>query len=155
MIQGKYSQLFIILDKTLQNFIQEVNNQKLQNLATQHWTVKDVLCHIVFWHTYYAQNYLSLSEGKTPTVFTSKGGSLRNQEGVNSLKTLSKDDLFAMLQIAQQTLYNCIVIKHVPEMNYTDRKKYKTEDFLEEINRHIIGHTKQVKKAKLQLKITI
>jgi hypothetical protein len=86
MEKKNYLHLFSILDETLQNFIHEVNNQKLQNMATNEWSVKDELCHIVFWHTYYAQNYSALVKGKEPVVFTSKGGSVRNQEGVNSLK---------------------------------------------------------------------
>lgn len=143
-----YAELFSLLDKTVENFVKEVNNQQLRNKATDVWSVKDELCHIVFWHTYYAQNYSALAKGEKPVVFPSAGGSTRNQEGVNSLKGKSKDELIQLLDNAQKSLYESIVIKKVPAMDYTNRKRYTTEDFLIEIARHINGHTKQVVKAK-------
>ena len=148
MSQINYSQLFSILDETLHTFIQEVNKQNLQNMVTGEWSVKDELCHIVFWHRYYAQNYSALARGEEPIIFTSKGGSMRNQEGVNSLKATSKKDLIRLLQVAQRELFECIVVKKISAMNYTDRKKYKTEDFLDEIIRHVKRHTQQIMKAK-------
>ncbi len=148
MTKISYVQSFAVLDETIQLFIQAVNSQPLQATATDEWSVKDVLCHVVFWHRYYAQNYAALAKGEHPVVFTSKGGSMRNQQGVNSLKDSSKDNLITMLQAAQQTLHECIVVNRVPSMSYTTRKKYKTEEFLDQIIRHIKGHTKQVMKAK-------
>ncbi len=148
MSRTNYSQLFSVLDETLQIFIQEVDNQKLQNMATDEWSVKDVLCHIVFWHRYYAQNYSALAKSEEPVVFTSMGGSTRNQEGVNSLKAMSKNDLIKLLHEAQQDLHESIVVKNVTAMIYTNRKKYSTDEFLDVIIRHIKGHTKQIIKAR-------
>ena len=144
----KYSDSFSVLDETITSFIQEVNRHHLQNMTTDKWSVKDVLCHIVFWHRYYAQNYSALAKGDAPIVFTSKGGSTRNQEGVDSLKHNSKDKLIELLQEAQKSLHESIVVKSVPEMNYTDRKKYSTKDFLSEIIRHLKNHTKQIMHVK-------
>ncbi len=148
MNQLNYAQLFKDLDDALQKFIQEVNTQHLQNMATEEWSVKDVLCHVVFWHQYYAQNYAALSRNEEPFIFTSKGGSQRNQIGVDSLKATPKDTLLNMLQVAQRELYESIVVKKVPAMNYTDRKRYTTEEFLEAIIQHIRGHTVQIMKAR-------
>ena len=143
---SNYSELYSNLSESIENFITTVNSQKLEKLVTDKWTVKDELCHIVFWHRYYAQNYSALAKGEKPIVFTSKGGSTRNQEGVDSLKNKSRDELIDMLRIGQKELYESIVVKKVPEMNYTNRRKYKTEDFLDEIIRHINGHAKKILK---------
>lgn len=148
MGQKNYSELFELLERTLHEFILEVNKQKLHNMATNEWSVKDELCHIVFWHRYYPQNYSALAKGEEPVVFTSSGGSTRNQDGVNSLRAKFKDELLTMLLDAQKELYMYIVDKKVAEMNYTNRKRYKTEEFTDQITRHILGHTKLVKKAK-------
>ena len=148
MSQQSYSSLFSTLEETLHHFIQAVHNQLLSHMATDEWTVKDVLCHIVFWQTYYAQNYAALAKHEQPVVFTSKGGSVRNQKGVNSLKNKSQGELFTMLELAERSLRESIMVKKVPRMQYTTRKSYTTEEFLDEIIRHIKGHTQQVIRAK-------
>lgn len=145
---SKFRQLFSSLDKTVQLFIKEVNEQKLTNIAAGSWSTKEVLCHIVFWHRYYAQQYSALARGKKPLVFTSRNGSTRNKEGVNTLKHMSKKDLIKMLNKAHNNLYQAIVIKNVPEMSYTDHRKYKTDEFLKVINGHIKRHTIQIRRAK-------
>ena len=145
---SKNSQLFLSLTEAIKTFLEEVNKHKLQDMATHEWTVKDELCHIAFWHDYYAQNYSSLVAGIKPYVFTSKGGSTRNQEGVDRLNHQSKKDLVTSLHKAHASLYKSIVVKRVPKMSYTDRKKYKTEEFLKEITAHIKRHTILVKRAK-------
>lgn len=144
----KYSKAFSSLSKTVELFIKEVNKQSLNNVAADKWTVKDVLCHIVFWHQYYAKQYASLAAGKKPFIFTSKGGSTRNQEGVNSLNDHSKKDLIRFLNKANESLYRSIVIRQIPGMDYTDRNHYKTKDFLEIVIGHIRRHTIQVRRAK-------
>ena len=147
---GIYPQLFLSLTEAVKAFLQEIEKQGLYNLATEKWTVKDVLCHVAFWHNYYAQNYSSLAAGTKPYIFKSKGGSTRNQEGVSSLSLNHKSQkyLINLINNAQASLYKTIVIKKVPKMSYTDRKEYKTEEFLKEIRGHIQRHTIQVKRAK-------
>lgn len=145
---ARYSKLFSRLEIVLQDFINEVNKSKLTKAATDEWSVKDVLCHITFWHGYYAEQYAALATNKKPFIFTSRGGSARNQEGVDSLKGLSKKDLIKKLLIAQKSLHKSIVVSKVHQMNYTDRTTYKTEVFLDVIIGHIIRHTVQVRRAK-------
>ncbi len=147
-VTSKYLESFLVLENTVENFIKEVNNQKLSNWATDDWVVKDVLCHITFWHRYYAKQYADLAVGKKPFVFTSKGGSKRNQEGVKSLRNESKGKLLKNLVSSNKSLYKSIVIKEVSGMDYTDKKHYKTEDFLGVVIGHIKRHTIQIKRAK-------
>jgi len=147
-LSTKYSSLFSLLDHAVEQFIKEVHKQRLQNMATEKWSVKDVLRHISFWHRYYAQSYSSLAARKKPFIFTSKGGSTRNQEGVDSLTHKSKGALIKLLVEAQKSLYKNIVINEVPKMNYTDRNEYETEEFLRVVIGHINRHTIQVRRAK-------
>ncbi len=147
-LSNKYFELFISLTRAIQAFLQEIKGQKLQNMATKEWTVKDELSHIAFWHNYYAQNYESLANGTEPFVFRSKGGSTRNQDGVNSINKKSQKDLINIINNAQKSLYKSIVIKKVPKMTYIENSEYKTEDFLVMITRHIQRHTIQVRQAK-------
>ena len=145
---SNHLELFQDLSAVIDDLIHSVDKQKLRRMATNKWTVKDVLCHIVFWHRYYAQNYASLAAGKKPFVFTSRGGSTRNQDGIDSIKKFSKKKLIIMLNKTHKSLYKSIVIKGVKKMSYTDRRKYNTEDFLIEITKHIQRHTIQVRRVK-------
>ena len=146
--RDKYSQLFILLTETVNNFVKEVNKHRLLDMATDEWTVKDELCHIAFWHDYYAQNYAAMASGTKPFLFVSKGGSTRNQEGVDKLKNKSKKYLLTLLEKAHSILYDSIVLKKVPQMTYIVGTDYTTENFLEIITGHINRHTVLVRRAK-------
>ena len=104
-----YKGLFKTLSESLDSFIQEVRKQNLKYMTTEEWTVKDMLCHITFWHMYYAKNYSSLANGAKPYVF--KGSSTRNKDGVNQLRHTSFPNLLLKLNFAQKSLYKSIVIK--------------------------------------------
>lgn len=149
---GKYSQLFIFLTESVNNFIKEINGHNLLDMATDKWTVKDELCHIAFWHNYYAQNYAALSASAKPFLFVSRGGSTRNQEGVDRLKHNSKKYLIMLLNKAHKSLYDSIVVKKVPKMTYIVGRDYTTESFLEMITGHIQRHTTLVRRAKKIIK---
>lgn len=133
---GKYSQLFLLLTEAIDNFVTEVNKHSLSEMATDKWTVKDELSHVAFWHDYYAQNYAALAAGTKPFLFASKGGSTRNQEGVDKLKRKS-----------HASLRDSIVVKNVPKMTYIVGSDYTTDRFLEMITGHINRHAVSVRHA--------
>lgn len=142
-----YTSLFNNLTQNLELFIQEVNAKKLTQKATDQWTVKDVLCHITFWHENYAANYKALSEHIDPPL--PQDMSTINIAGVLSLNKLSVKVLIAKLMKAHKSLYKSIVEKKVPHMTYSKGgRTYKTADFLELIIRHLATHTRHIKKAK-------
>lgn len=147
----KYSQLFFNLTHAIKTFLEEVNKHNPAEIAAGKWTVKDVLCHIAFWHNYYADNYSALAAKTKPFVFPSKGGSTRNQEGVESLTLKSQKELETIVNQAQKSLYKSIVVREVSKMHYTGQNEYKTEDFLEMITGHIQRHTVHIRKAKQKL----
>lgn len=146
-MKNKYHKLYTTLSDTIEKFIIEVKSKKLTEMATDEWTVKDELCHIVFWHENYAVNYEALAKHEVPPL--PEGMSTINMAGVLSLRHYPMKELLARLQTAHTSLYDSIVIKQVPQMTYSKGgRTYETEDFLKMISRHIITHTKQVKRAK-------
>ena len=117
-------------------------------MATDIWTVKEVLCHIVFWHENYAANYNALANNLQPPLLDGPGYKL-NVDGAASLRKYPLEELTQRLQKAQNILYACIVEKGVPQMTYKKGGHiYKTSEFLDVIARHIATHTKHVTRAK-------
>lgn len=142
-----YNELFSSFTDSIEAFIHEVKNKKTTLMATDEWTVKDELCHIVFWHENYAANYEALANHKDPPL--PQDMSTINMAGVLSLRKHSIKELISRLYKANKSLYNSIVVKKVPRMTYSKGgRTYETADFLEMISRHIITHTKQVMRAK-------
>lgn len=56
--------LFPEVSKYIDEFINAVKVKKGSLMATDKWTVDDVLRHVAFWHTNYAANYKALAENK-------------------------------------------------------------------------------------------
>ncbi len=143
-----YAALFDALTQKLELFLEVVKSKKSTLMATDEWTVKDVLCHIVFWHEQYAANYASLAAHTTPVIPKLSANKL-NMPGVRSLRTYSIKQLIERLQTAHASLYSSIVEKKVPRMTYhVGGRTYETDEFLEMICRHFNAHTMQVKRAK-------
>lgn len=146
-MDNKYKELFSALTDSLELFIQEVKNKKSTLKATDEWSVKDELCHIVFWHENYAVNYEALAKHQTPPL--PEGMSTINMAGVLSLRRCSTHELINRLHSANKSLFNSIVKKRVPRMTYSKGgRTHETDEFLEMIARHINTHIKQVKRAK-------
>ena len=140
-------ELFTILSGSIDVFVREVENKKATAMATDEWCVKDELCHIVFWHENYAANYEALSKHETPPL--PEGMSTINMAGVLSLRKCSTKELIRRLRKANESLYDCIVVKKVPCMTYSKGgRTYESADFLEMITRHIQTHTTHIKRAK-------
>lgn len=146
-MKNNYDELFTTFTNSIENFIHEVKDKKSSLMATDEWTVKDELCHIVFWHENYAANYKALSEYKDAPL--PEGMSTINMAGVLSLRKCSIKDLIIRLREANASLYNSIVVKKVPRMTYSKGgRTYETAYFLEMIARHINTHAKQVKRTR-------
>ena len=142
-----YKDLFSELTSNIELFIQEVESKKSSLKATEIWTVKDELCHIVFWHENYAANYKAMANHEIPKL--PEKMSTINIRGVKSLRKSTIKKLILRLYNAHQSLYVSIVEKKVSRMTYSKGgRTYETNDFLTMITRHIAAHTRQVKKAK-------
>ena len=146
-MDNNYKKIFTSLSESIELFIKEVKNKKTSLMATDEWTVKDVLCHIVFWHENYAANYQALANHEIPKL--PEGMSTINKRGVSSLRKLSRKELIERLHKAHLSLEDSIIKKQVPQMTYSKGgRTYKTDDFLQMITGHIFTHTKQVRRAK-------
>jgi len=146
-MRNSYKELFTTLTSNIELFIQEVKRKKSTLKATDEWTVKEELCHIVFWHENYAANYKALVEHEIPKL--PENMSTINVAGVESLRKYSMKDLIHRLRGAHESLFVSIVEKKIPRMTYSKGgKTCETDHFLDMIARHITTHTKQVKKAK-------
>ncbi|MFA6004970.1 MAG: ClbS/DfsB family four-helix bundle protein [Patescibacteria group bacterium] len=146
-MSNSYSKLFSLLTDSIESFISEVSSRKSTLMATSEWSVKEELCHIVFWHENYAANYEALAQHKDPQL--PEGMSTINTAGVMSLKKYSIKELIQRLHKAHESLRKSILIKKVPRMTYSKGgRTYETADFLSMIARHISTHAKQVKKAR-------
>lgn len=144
----KYKQLFADLSTTIDSFVEMVRSKKSTLMATDQWSVKDVLCHVVFWHQLYAANYKSLAERRTPVIPEYPAYKL-NLPGVKSLRKYSIKNLVSLLDSAHKSLFVSIIKNNVPRMTYNKGGVvYETEDFLKGIARHIATHTKQIRAAK-------
>lgn len=134
-MKAKYQELFAALSINIDTFIEEVKRKKLGLMATSEWTVKDELCHIVFWHENYAANFKALARHEDPPL--PEEMSTINQRGVVSLRKFSQKELISRLHKANRSLKESIVDKQVPEMTYSKGgRTYKTDYFLEMIPRN-------------------
>ncbi len=146
-MNNSFIEKFTTLTDSIENFIVEVKSKKSTLMATEEWSVKDELCHIVFWHENYAANYKALEEHKDPPL--PEGMSTINMLGVSSLRKFSIKELICRLRKANKSLYKSIVLNNVPRMTYSKGGRiYESADFLEMISRHINTHTKHVKRAR-------
>lgn len=146
-MKENYKQLMARLSEKLKELVIEVKNKNSKLMATDEWTVKDELCHIVFWHETYAANYYALATHQEPPL-PDKMSSI-NKRGVSELRKLTIRELVNKLDKAQKVLYECIVEKEVPRMTYSKSGRvYESADFLEMITKHISSHTLQVRRAK-------
>lgn len=114
----KYFELtnkFAALTSNIDTFVEEVRKKNINSMATDEWTVKDVLAHITFWHMNYAANYEALANNLPPPLLEGPGYKI-NQQGVSSLRKYSRNRLISMLQDAQKSLEINILIDRVPQM---------------------------------------
>jgi hypothetical protein len=147
--ENNYSEGFSRMSDSLDCFVKEVKNKKYSLMATDKWTVKEVLCHIVFWHSNYAANYKALVLKKEPPLLDGPGYKL-NEDGVKCLSRYSVASLIKKLYSDQASLYQSIVIHKIPKMTYkkSTNRVYTTHEFLHLIERHFLTHAKQVKRAR-------
>ncbi|NTV30435.1 ClbS/DfsB family four-helix bundle protein [candidate division WWE3 bacterium] len=148
MSHQSYENLFAQLTDTIDQFVDIVRNKQLNLMATDEWTVKDILCHIVFWHESYAANYHATAQQEPPCIPQEPAYKL-NHPGVSKLRNVSMEKLIQRLYIANDSLFTSIVEKKVPRMTYHSKgRTYETGDFLKMIDGHIKTHMTQIRRAK-------
>lgn len=141
---GKYSSQLNELSQSLHKFISEFHHQNSTKSVTAQWSVKDVLCHLTYWHKYYAENLSAQAKGEKH-VFSGSTITEINRRGVDSLKSVSTEKLIASLQTSQKQIEKLISDGSVSFMQYrAGIKPYTIEKFLHVVTTHIQNHTKAI-----------
>ncbi len=141
-------ELFQQLTETLRLFLDEVDKHHESAMATDLWTVREVLAHVTFWHTNYAENYEALAKKKIPLLIDCPLY-FANLSGVDSLRDKSVGELEEQVLKAHRSLEKNIVKKGIRKMTYKKNGRvYTSKEFLHVVERHIAGHIKQIKKSK-------
>lgn len=140
--------LFKIVTLRLDEFINQIQEKDGNLMATDKWTVDDVLRHITFWHINYSKNYQALVQKKEPPLLDGPYYIL-NIEGVAALQKYSRGELIKMLKKAHKNLEKSILTDKVTKIQYKkDGPIYTPNKLLEVVEAHLRSHLKQIKKAK-------
>jgi hypothetical protein len=132
------------LTESIKRFKKEYQLHYSTDAMSDIWSVKDILCHITFWHRYYAKNLEAEAKGSTYIMPKTKLY-LMNQKGVEKMHPYSDEKLFTMLAKAHNHLKKVVFSGKVTQMTYWEgRKPYSLLQFLELINHHIQAHTRGI-----------
>ncbi len=136
------------LTESINRFLSEYALHDPADKATAEWSAKDVLCHITYWHEYYAKNLDAEAHGKK-FIFPDLTYYELNWRGVLMLRPYADTKLIGMLTNANKRLVETIMSGKVTEMTYRQGSKpYPINQFLEVITGHIHGHTDEIRKSK-------
>jgi len=132
----------------VENLISFFSDQKdYSRIIYTEWTAKDVLAHLVSWHMSFAKNLVDVIRKNKPNPFK---GSLAevNEAEVRRLSGFSIDGLINMIKDAQETIMNNIENEEVDAIPYKKGSRdYKPQEHLEIVEKHILGHIKDLKKS--------
>ena len=134
---------FTLLTNSIDRFKEEYKLHYPSDRMSDIWSVKDILCHITYWHQYYARNLSAQASGRS-YVFPHIPFYELNQRGVEKLRSHSDENLFAMLTKANNKLKKVILCGKVKQITYRVGTVYTFDRFLFIVNRHIRSHTRQV-----------
>lgn len=113
------------------------------------WTTKQIIAHIVFYHGYYASVCDAKSKGKELPLIDKSLGKV-NQETAIEYGKLSREELMNRFDTSQKTLVRALDKlngnTHIPYKK--GGRIYTAKQYLIEITRHLIKHTKDLKRVK-------
>jgi uncharacterized damage-inducible protein DinB len=136
------------LSESIDGFIEEYKHHYSTDSMSELWSVKDVLCHITYWHRYYAENLAAEARGGSHIMPKTKLY-LMNQKGVEEMRPYSDKKLFILLTRAHKKLAKAVLSGKVIQMTYWEgRKPYSLLTFLEIVDRHIGSHTRGIRKKR-------
>lgn len=143
-------QLRAVADQ-VEEFIRVCQRLPEETLATDEWTVADVVRHVTFWHREYAANVRSVASGNGPVVLEGTYADL-NWSGVMSLRDTAVPEMVRMLRRAEDELGSAIRTGRVHEVQYRKgATPYTTARFLSIIESHIRGHTRALRTLERRL----
>lgn len=129
------------LGDTLHQFIAEYRLHDSSEQVTEVWTVKDILCHLTYWHMYYADNLSAAAKGKSFVLSNAQYPNLKISE-VESMRPYSDAALTTYLAYAQEMIENIIRKGTIKYIVYREGfKPCPIPEFLDVVTGHIRQHT--------------
>ncbi len=123
-------------------------NLDFQYMIYPHWTAKDVLGHITFWHESFAKNLKDLADGVKPHPLKGKLSEV-NQMSVDTTKNVSVESLIMRIQKAQKTIEKHITNTSIESIPYKKgSRNYSRLEHLQIVEEHIKRHLKDLMKNK-------
>jgi hypothetical protein len=110
----------------------------------EHWSAKDVLAHLTFWHESFARNVDDLAHGRKPNPLRGRLADL-NLAGVEAMKPLGLDQVLARFEAAHAVIRANILAPGLPCLPYRKGSRdYTPEEHLEIVDDHISMHLQDV-----------
>ncbi|MEL6132157.1 MAG: DinB family protein [Bacteroidota bacterium] len=111
-----------------------------------HWSAKDILGHLTFWHESFARNISDLGTGRQPQPLKGKLSEV-NAQSVASTAHESIDALIERLRKAQQIIETHIHDEKIGLIPYKKGSRpYERREHLDVVAGHIKRHLKDLKK---------
>ncbi len=121
-------------------------NLDFTTMVYAHWSAKDILGHLMFWHESFARNLRDVSEGQKSNPLKGKLSEV-NQLGVEATRPVPIDKLLVRLNIAQRVVEEHIFNTEVQLIPYKKGSRdYSRKEHLEIVAAHIKRHLKDLHK---------
>ena len=111
-----------------------------------HWSAKDTLGHLTFWHESFARNLFALAHGEKPRLLK---GSLKeiNQLSVASTALDPIEALLNRMELAQHTIEHYILHQGISQIPYRKNSRdYSAKEHLDIVAAHIARHLKEIRR---------
>ena len=136
-IHNQLSRLQVKVEELISFFRQGHDYSELVNT---HWSAKDVLGHLTFWHESFAQNLKDLVDGKKPNPLKGKLSEV-NDRSVQYTRDCSLDKLLIRLSDAQKTINDNIHNQAIHMIPYKKGSRdYSKLEHLSIVENHIAKH---------------
>ena len=116
-------------------------------MVYEHWTAKEVLAHLTFWHESFAHNVDDLVNGRKLMPFKGRLIDL-NQGGVDAMKPLSLAQVVSRFEVAHHTIQRSILDPGLTLITYKKGSRdYTPDEHLDIVYKHIRIHLGDVNQA--------
>lgn len=105
-----------------------------------HWTARDVIGYLVFWHESFARNVDDLANGRVPTPLRGRMADL-NDGGVAEMRVLPVEEVVRRLLAARATVRAGIFTPRLGVIPYRiGSRPYTHDEHLEVVRDHVVAH---------------
>ena len=121
------NQRFLLLTESLKVFISEVRKARKDLQVYEDWNVKEILCHVTFWHVNYAENLLA-EENKTTLPLLKGKYSDINIRAFKAYRKKPTETVIKELLDANIEIENVVKRGKVKKMTYKEGSRDYTLD---------------------------